>query len=101
MTKGKMIVQGAHAVLGAVENSRPLIVSQWKNGFHGRKVCVYVSSEQELLDLHNKASESGLVSFLVKDIGLTMFKEPQFTAVCIGPDKDESIDKITGHLKLL
>ncbi len=65
-----------------------------------RKITVYVNSEQELLDLYEKAKEKGLLCALIKDAGLTELKEPTFTSVCIGPDEDHIIDEITGHLPL-
>lgn len=58
-------------------------------------------SEEELLDIYNKAIEAVLPCSLIKDAGLTEFKEPTYTAVAIGPSRPNDVDKITGHLKLL
>jgi PTH2 family peptidyl-tRNA hydrolase len=71
----------------------------WMNG-HFTKICVYVNSEQELLDIHQKAVDAGLPASLIKDAGFTEFKEPTFTSVAIGPDDPEKIDLITGQLPL-
>lgn len=104
MRKGKMVAQGSHASLGAALNTAALSenkIREWRGNKHGRKICVYVKTEKELLDLCDLAKESKLTSYLVKDIGLTEFKEPTYTALCIGPDEDFLIDKITGHLPLL
>ena len=66
------------------------------------KITVYVESEQELLALHEKAKSLGLPNHLVKDAGLTEFKgELTYTALAVGPDDAELIDKITGGLPLL
>lgn len=106
MRKGKMVAQGAHASLNAYLNS-------WKDAEHihleaidwintmQTKICVGVDSETELREVYEKACYAGLPCYLVKDAGLTEFKEPTYTAVAIGPARSEEIDKITGSLKLL
>lgn len=39
--------------------------------------------------------------FFITDVGRTEFNGvPTITALAIGPNKSEDIDKITGHLKL-
>lgn len=125
MRKGKMVAQGAHAsmavLLNAMEqravpsdfdrdmdndiglflrldNNQPL--REWLEG-RFTKICVSVNSEQELLDIHRQAEEAGILCSLIKDAGLTEFKEPTYTAVAIGPDEAEKIDKITKNLPLL
>ena len=65
------------------------------------KICVRVDSEQELLDVYQKACAAGLTVHLITDAGLTEFKEPTKTCLAIGPDRADKIDKITGELKLL
>lgn len=101
MRKGKMVAQGAHASLGAANKTNLIALDEWKKGYNGIKICVYVNSEDELLQLHSKAVELGIVSYLVKDIGLTEFKEPTFTAVGIGPDTKDKVDQVTNGLPLL
>lgn len=113
MRKGKMIAQGAHASLNAFLSRSwtdvmpdrlftPLSgpAKEWFNGMH-TKITVYVESEQELLALYEKAKSLCLPHYLVKDAGLTEFKEPTFTALAIGPDESDKIDKITRELPLL
>jgi len=66
------------------------------------KVTVRVNSEEELLDVYEKAKESGLEVHLVTDSGRTEFHGvPTNTCIAIGPDFSELIDPITGDLKLL
>lgn len=66
------------------------------------KIVVEVYSEQELLDIHEKAKAAGLLACLIKDNGNTEFNGvPTHTCVGIGPNWNEDIDAITGHLKLL
>lgn len=73
----------------------------WMKGLY-TKVCVSVDSEHELLDIYNQAKNANLPCSLIQDVGLTEFGGvPTYTAVAIGPDDSEKINKITGHLKLL
>jgi len=60
---------------------------------------LYVWTEEELLEIYERARESGLTVELITDSGRTEFKEPTRTCLGIGPDDPEKIDKITGHLK--
>ena len=117
MRRGKEIAQGSHASisfitkrleyfkphLGAHEYHGPLFSKeeyQWIEG-NFKKVCLQVDSEAELLEIHNKALEAGLISNVITDSGLTEFNGiPTKTCLAIGPDSDDKIDKVTGHLKL-
>ena len=66
-----------------------------------KKICVYVNSEQELQELHDKALAADLTSHLIVDAGLTEFHGvPTKTCICIGPNFSEEIDKLTGELTL-
>lgn len=126
MRKGKMVSQGCHASMKVFfdimkKEVAPKYISvltgikevttysfeatdemiEWIDGKF-TKICVSVDSEQELLDIYNKAKESNLPCALIEDCGLTEFNGvPTKTCCCIGPDLSEKIDKITGHLKLL
>lgn len=119
MRKGKMIAQGAHASLavllrgGTIQNISvyprknnyviPLTpeMEQWLEG-RFTKICVGVDSEDELLTIYDKAKMAKLPCSLIQDAGLTEFDGvPTYTAVAIGPAKNNAIDKITGDLKLL
>ena len=65
------------------------------------KVCVYVDSEEELLDIANKGREQGFVVALIRDAGLTEFSgEPTLTCLAFEPLYPEQIDPITGELPL-
>lgn len=110
MRRGKEIAQGSHASIAFItrqlQNSKSKKVTlskaaeQWiDSGF--AKVCVRVDSEEELLQIHNKAKEAGLQCHLIIDSGLTEFDGVSTkTCLAIGPDWSGEIDKITGHLKL-
>lgn len=114
MRKGKMIAQGAHASIAfltrhaVIEGSElrtglknPEEVNEWMTkGF--TKICLYVESEQELIDVHQQALEAGLNTTLITDSGLTEFGGvPTRTCCAIGPNLNTEIDMITKDLKLL
>lgn len=127
MRKGKIAAQVAHASMGAVlsamrtttivgpshtETIRTLSLmdsnpmSEWLDG-QFTKVVVYVNSEEELLDLHMRASNkmsmtSVNYSCLITDSGKTEFNGvPTITCLAVGPDTAENVDRITGGLPLM
>lgn len=100
MRKGKMVAQGSHASLMSYLRTDKADADKWmKSG--QTKICVSVDSEEELMQIYNLAAKVGLPTALVRDAGLTEFKEPTLTAVGIGPGNIETINEITGKLKLL
>lgn len=112
MRKGKLVAQGAHASLGAIlqqmtkEGDRMFLdltderLRSWITG-RFKKICVYVNTEQELLDLHAAAVAGGFICSLITDSGLTEFHGvPTNTAVAIGPDFEDRIDVLCKHLPL-
>jgi PTH2 family peptidyl-tRNA hydrolase len=107
MRKGKMVAQGAHAAMMFLtrdligEGDLPDVAVEWMNDSF-RKICVYVNSEEELLQIYYAAFEAGLVVHLMEDNGATEFDGVKTkTCLAIGPDYDDRINPITGHLKLL
>lgn len=108
MRRGKEIAQGSHASMefivrqlrdqGVVELDQ--ITLQWiSNG--AAKVCLQVSSEEDLVLFHQKALEAGLQSNLIRDSGRTEFGGvPTLTSCGIGPNYEDDIDQITGGLSL-
>lgn len=114
MRTGKYIAQGAHASVGALFSIGGLskdgksfvipldnpFVNAWVTG-NFKKVAVYVETDADLVEIYNQAKRAGLPAAIIKDAGLTEFKgEPTLTAVGIGPEDEEAINKITGHLPL-
>jgi PTH2 family peptidyl-tRNA hydrolase len=123
MRKGKMVAQGAHASLKAILDlghysdvyshvsiddehfvlniDKNLALKEWMEGKFA-KICVSVNSEQELLDIIQKAKDAGLITSLITDAGLTEFNGVStITCGAIGPAYPEQLDPITGHLPLL
>lgn len=127
MRRGKQIAQGSHASIAFLtrriqENADGVrmpdqfqkygdfdlwgflgitqVMREWIYGSFA-KVCCRVGSEEELLDIYQKAKEAGLEVHLITDSGKTEFHgQPTNTCLAIGPDYSEKIDVITGHLKL-
>jgi PTH2 family peptidyl-tRNA hydrolase len=125
MSRGKEIEQGSRASNGWLENrlSYPkhptLVYGQIETYYYqnmevyihvdeiwwitngAKKVTVQVNSEEELVELYEKAKKAKLNFHLVIDEGLTEFNGVHTkTALCLGPNKSEKIDKITSHLKV-
>jgi PTH2 family peptidyl-tRNA hydrolase len=62
-----------------------------------KKVVLSVDDEQALHEVHRLAVAAGLPTALVRDAGMTEFGGvPTYTAVAVGPARDEQIDPITG-----
>jgi|HubBroStandDraft_1064217.scaffolds.fasta_scaffold70069_2 PTH2 family peptidyl-tRNA hydrolase len=109
MRKGKMIVQGGHAVASTfmalmMEATDPVefwnFIEEWRETGM-KKICVGIGSLAELDEIQDKALKAGLLVQRIVDAGHTEFKEPTVTCIIIGPHKEEDIDPITGHLELL
>lgn len=124
MRKGKIAAQAGHAcvtaVLMALEREdrlgdvmtsggwmelRPTDkpetpLSQWfRNGT--AKICVYVDSEEALLDLDRRAKELGYISALIQDAGHTEFHgQPTYTCLALEPLFPEQTEPLTGALPL-
>jgi PTH2 family peptidyl-tRNA hydrolase len=102
MKPGKMCAQAAHASMKAtllhMEDPR---VKEWLAGKF-TKIAVGVNSEEELLDVLERARAAGIIAELCTDAGLTVFDGvPTNTCIAVGPDTHENLQPITGGLKLL
>lgn len=110
MRRGKQIAQGAHASLsfltrkiqntnGKVKFSRA--EEEWVEGSFA-KVCVRVDTEEQLLEIYQKAKDAMLEVHMITDSGKTEFHGvPTRTCLAIGPDYAHNIDAVTGQLQLL
>lgn len=119
MRKGKIAAQAGHACVLAIFKSINKLedftwslnddfikgednsyLSQWlNNGFV--KICVYVNSEEELLNIAKKADEKKIAYSLIKDNGYTEFHGvPTYTCIGFEPLPSCVIDEITGSLPL-
>lgn len=124
MRKGKIAAQAGHACVEAVlmalakedrlrdveiqgdyvslrdRGREPSPLSEWfLRGV--AKICVYVDSEEALLEIDRKAKEAGIISALICDAGMTEFHgQPTYTCLAFEPQPGEVVDPITGDLPL-
>lgn len=107
---GKKKAQAGHAALMSLSNKireslqpdtvrlTPVEQAWFLRNF--RKIVLLVDSEDELMEIYEKAQAAGLNVDLVTDSGLTEFNGvPTRTCLAIGPDLDEKINQVTGHLR--
>ena len=124
MRKGKIAAQAGHACVDAVLRAlaREGRLGQVRAGEAGAflesgdmpatplsewfekgeaKICVYVDSEEELLALHRRAQEAGVLSSLICDAGMTEFHgEATYTCLALEPLPRDRADELTGNLPL-
>ena len=124
MRKGKIAAQSGHACVEAVllalakegrlndvnadngwislenEGREATPLSEWfANGV--AKICVYVDSEEALLDLNRRGRELGFTTALIQDAGHTEFHgQPTYTCMAFEPLYPEQINPLTGDLPL-
>jgi len=100
MSDGKRCVQCSHASLGAYKKTNKSIAKKWESEGQ-KKVVLVVNSKEELVKSYEQAKKEKISCFLVEDAGLTELEPGTITALAIGPDDENKINKITGSLKLL
>jgi PTH2 family peptidyl-tRNA hydrolase len=108
MRRGKEIAQGSHASMSFIarqlQNSNVVKLSdaekQWIDSSFA-KVCVRVDSEEQLMEIAQRAEKEMLECHVITDSGRTEFGGvPTKTCLAIGPDYSDKIDKVTGDLEL-
>lgn len=100
MSIGKTAAQASHASLGSYKKSDAKTRSEWER-IGCKKVVLKARDEREIEDIELKCQKNGVACFVVRDAGLTELSPGTVTAIGIGPEKDEKIDRITGSLPLL
>lgn len=116
MPAGKLAAQLSHASVGCViqlflqtEYPNSVVIGnsfdkgsvayKWLfNKF--TKVVLYVKSEESLLNVYNKAKADNFNTVLIKDEGRTVFNEPTYTCVGIGPVYPSEVKHIVRKLQL-
>jgi PTH2 family peptidyl-tRNA hydrolase len=123
MRKGKIGAQVAHAAMAFITKqmvvdytiARPaifmpyethkvkisLVEQEWLDNYY-TKIVVGINSEEELLELLKKAHLQNISCYPVYDCGKTEFHGAStLTCMSFGPDEEEKLDPLTGHLPLL
>ena len=102
MQRGKIASQASHASVTAAYKTlqkNPDKFKKWYNSM--AKIILKVGSEKELLKIAAMARSNKLVTEVIRDAGRTQIAPGTITALGIGPDEDEKIDKVIKDLKLL
>ena len=124
MRKGKIAAQAGHACTEALlmalikedrlndlvmtdegmmlntEGKENTPLSDWFN-YGCAKICVYVDSEEELLNIAAKAKEKSIIAAVITDAGMTEFHgEPTKTCLALEPLPSGIADELTGNLPL-
>jgi PTH2 family peptidyl-tRNA hydrolase len=100
MSTGKLIAQACHASLGAYKNADGMAQDRWETD-GATKIAVEGESEDRLMELFKKARSMDISAYIVKDAGETELDPGTVTALGIGPDDTETVDKVTKDLPLM
>ncbi|RLI01578.1 peptidyl-tRNA hydrolase [Candidatus Bathyarchaeota archaeon] len=100
MSKGKIAVQVAHAAILGYLMAKDEIRKKWINEGQ-KKIILKVKDLKELIKVKEEAERINLKAELVQNAGLTELPPSTITALVIGPDVEEKIDKVTKKLPLL
>jgi PTH2 family peptidyl-tRNA hydrolase len=103
MSAGKMIAQACHAAVGANEEAKRLNHKAWRKWKEegAKKVALEAESREEIEELAQRAEELEIVSVTIHDAGLTEIPPGTVTALGLGPDSSDRLNKVTGNLPLL
>ncbi|KAJ8042908.1 Peptidyl-tRNA hydrolase 2, mitochondrial [Holothuria leucospilota] len=102
MGKGKVAAQCSHAAVGCyrrADSEQPDVLKRWLNCGQP-KVVVKAPDEDTLFSLAQHARSVGLVTTLIQDAGRTQIAPGSRTVLGVGPGHAETIDSVTGELKL-
>ena len=92
------VTEDGAELLAADKEATPL--SEWFE-YGCAKICVYVDSEEELMEIAEKAKEKGVLVSVITDAGMTEFHGvPTKTCLALEPLPAETADGITGNLPL-
>ena len=102
ISKGKIAAQVAHAAVNCALKSKKSDSTNFRKWFDEgqKKVVVKGENESTLRTLQQYARESGIVSSIVTDAGLTEIPSGTVTCLGIGPATETQIDSITGDCAL-
>jgi PTH2 family peptidyl-tRNA hydrolase len=103
MSTGKLIAQAAHAAVGVSELGKKenhKTFRKWRDE-GAKKVSLEAYSLEELEELQEKADELNIVNIIIQDAGHTEVPAGTITALGLGPDRSDLLDKVTGALPLI
>lgn len=103
MGKGKIASQCSHATLMAYKSGlklNPNVIQAWES-LGQPKVVLKAPNIEEIEKLIKVAKDEGVITSMVRDAGRTQVNPGSITVLAVGPGATTSVDKVTGHLKLL
>ena len=103
MSTGKMIAQACHAAVDASELAKQQNHAGWRKWRDegAKKVALQVDSQEELEELADKSDKLDIVYTVIHDRGLTEIPAGSITALGLGPERNDKLDKVTGSLPLM
>lgn len=99
MSTGKMIAQASHGSLNAYIKADEEIRKEWLDG--GGKKIVLKKGSASFDEMAEQAERLNIPYEKVVDAGLTEVPSGTETAICLGPEEEAKIDKITSELELV
>ena len=100
LPRGKLAAQVAHAALAAFLKASDEAKRLWlAEGMP--KVVLKGQNEEELQQFEDKARQRGISSALIADAGRTVVAAGALTCIGLGPAPENTLDEMTGTLKLV
>ena len=88
---GKLMAQAGHAFLGCISFAdRDIGDAYWHKGSQP-KIVLKVDNLEMLARANKECVEAEIVTYVVKDEGRTIFKEPTITCLGVGPVEREKL----------
>lgn len=105
MGRGKIASQAAHAAVllyqSSIETSNPHLKWWLHTGQPKIVLKIDTNCDEDLTNIYQKAKDLNLNTCMVKDAGRTQIDTGTLTAVGIGPNRKEDVEKLTSNFKLL
>jgi PTH2 family peptidyl-tRNA hydrolase len=100
MGKGKAAAQCAHAAVSLTWNKSEK-THKWMHGDPAQAKIVLKAVFEDMEKIAKECEKQGLSHVWIQDAGRTQIEPGTFTVLGIGPEDEDKLDKITGHLRLL
>jgi len=100
LPKGKLASQVAHASVECVLKAPSMLIKKWRSEGM-KKIVLKAPGVEDLYRYKQLAENEGITVALITDAGMTVVEPGTTTCLGIGPDSEEKIDRITGHLKMM
>ncbi|WP_374308952.1 aminoacyl-tRNA hydrolase [Methylocella sp.] len=99
--RGKLATQAGHAYAAALWRAPRHVAEAYMSSPVQAKITVGVKTQDQLRKMFELCREAGLPSVIVRDFGRTVFTEPTFTAMAVGPCRQSDLPSAFRRLRLL